>query len=166
MTVEWFTPIEILDRVRKTFGGKIDLDPASCEEANKNVKASKFFTKEENGLCQKWHGKVFLNPPYGRDRKNGQAAWSKRMISAYDSEEIEEGILLVNSATGNKWFKPLKERLICFPDFRIKFLSEGKDDPTHSNAIIYFGKNEESFISAFEDLGAVMKMVSVKTHSE
>lgn len=156
ISVEWFTPPEILNLVREVLG-TIDLDPASCETANQLVQAEQYFTQADNGLTKEWHGKVFLNPPYG---KHGQKQWSRRMVDAYLSKEIEEGILLVNSATGNKWFKPLKEFPICFPDFRIKFISGMKESPTHSNALVYFGDNVELFAEKFGTIGAVMKKIS------
>ncbi len=60
---EWYTPPEIIELVR-TVLGEIDLDPASCIEAQRTVMAKRFYTKHNDGLCQKWLGRVFLNPPY------------------------------------------------------------------------------------------------------
>jgi ParB family transcriptional regulator, chromosome partitioning protein len=44
--------------------GAFDLDPASCEEANQTVKATKFYGAADNGLEHEWYGKIWLNPPY------------------------------------------------------------------------------------------------------
>ncbi len=55
--------MEILEDVRAVLG-QIDLDPASCEFAQKRVKAKRYFTKQDDGLQQRWFGNVFLNPPY------------------------------------------------------------------------------------------------------
>ena len=49
--VEWYTPVDILDRVRKVLGG-IDLDPASCEDANVYVEGATYYSIEEDGLKQ------------------------------------------------------------------------------------------------------------------
>lgn len=60
---EWFTPPKIIELVREVMGS-IDLDPCSCEEANKTVQASRFFTKEDDGLLRDWMGpNIFVNPP-------------------------------------------------------------------------------------------------------
>lgn len=63
-TQEHYTPVEIVEAARSVLG-VIDLDPASCLEAQRVVKAERFFTRGVNGLVQPWRGRVFLNPPGG-----------------------------------------------------------------------------------------------------
>ena len=46
--------------------GEIDLDPATHEKAQEIVKATQYFTKEDDGLKHDWHGRVWLNPPYAQ----------------------------------------------------------------------------------------------------
>ena len=41
--------------------GGIDLDPASSAEAQKTIKAKKFFSAADDGLGKKWRGRVWLN---------------------------------------------------------------------------------------------------------
>src|SRR5262249_4144059 len=60
---EWFTPPDILEMARSALGA-IDLDPASCEEANQAVKAARFYSLKDDGLKQEWHGRIWLNPPF------------------------------------------------------------------------------------------------------
>ena len=61
-TCEWPTPQALYNELADIFGG-FTLDPCATEE---NAKCVQFFTKEQDGLMQPWEGKVFMNPPYGR----------------------------------------------------------------------------------------------------
>jgi len=65
---EYGTPFDTILRAKITMGG-IDLDPASNEIFNKTVNADCFYGKESNGLKQNWHGKIWLNHPFGRGEK-------------------------------------------------------------------------------------------------
>lgn len=62
-TVEWSTPQGFFDKLNAELG-PFDLDPCAVAE---NAKCAKFYTKAENGLSQPWSGRVFMNPPYGRE---------------------------------------------------------------------------------------------------
>lgn len=69
---EWYTPTEYVHAARQVLG-KIELDPASHPDANAIVGAERYFTQEDDGLKQPWHGRVLLNPPGGLVN----AFWSK-----------------------------------------------------------------------------------------
>lgn len=58
-TDEWYTPRELVENL-----GKFDLDPYA--PSRKWYTARECYTKEDDGLAQEWHGRVFLNPPYSR----------------------------------------------------------------------------------------------------
>lgn len=83
--VEWYTPKNIIEAARLTMGG-IDLDPASCETANETVKTTRFFSRADNGLAQKWQGRVWMNHPFGRDN----ALWIKKLVDEYESGNVTE----------------------------------------------------------------------------
>lgn len=139
VTNEWYTPSIYIEAARNLMGS-IDLDPASCIKANKNVKATTIFTKDDDGIEKDWFGNVWMNPPYGR---GGQALWTSKLLSEYRSGRVEQAIVLCNAATDTKWFEELWEFPICFVKKRIKFLSaddSAKHSPTHANVLIYLGR--------------------------
>ena len=112
----------------------------------------------------KERGRVFLNPPYGRDEDgSNQARWSARLIDQYRSGTTKEAILLVNAVTGEKWFAPLWDYTICFTDHRIKFYNTDGEysQPTHSNAFIYFGPDPVKFARVFSHLGVVARRMEI-----
>jgi hypothetical protein len=63
--VEWYTPLEWVDRAREVIG-TIDCDPATHWFAQRTIKATRWFDKERDGLQQQWAGNIWLNPPYAR----------------------------------------------------------------------------------------------------
>lgn len=166
---EWYTPTRYMDAVRDVMG-HIDLDPASCEEANLIVKAKHFYTEAENGFTKGWFGRVFLNPPYGycypdgRYKPNGgltaQGHWSARLAAEYQTGAVSEAILLINANTGERWFQPLWEYPVVFVCPRIKFIrgrnTDPKKGPTKGNAFVYFGPRVERFVEVFQQFGRVV----------
>jgi hypothetical protein len=162
---EWYTPAQFVEAARQVMGG-IDLDPASCAFANQVVKATRYYTQDDDGMAQRWYGRVWMNPPYGREegeRDSNQARWTRRLLEAYQAGDVTEAIMLVNAVPGNRWFVPLKAYPICFPDARIRFYNEETDagQPTHSNALIYLGSHLARFRRVFSVFGAVMGTVDV-----
>jgi phage N-6-adenine-methyltransferase len=61
-TGEWETPQVLFDQLDWIYGG-FTLDPCATAES---AKCPRFYTRSDDGLSQPWTGKVFMNPPYGR----------------------------------------------------------------------------------------------------
>ena len=150
---EWFTPSDIIEAARSVLG-EIDLDPASCDVANKIVKAEKYYTIDDDGLTKEWKGRVWMNPPYSTGKI------SLFIEKLFESKDVSEAIVLTNNATETKWFGLFFKHAtkICFPSSRIRFLKDNSElgSPLQGNAIIYFGSNGDKFSSVFKQFGTIV----------
>jgi ParB family chromosome partitioning protein len=155
LTNEWYTPGEYITAAWATLG-TIDLDPASCEEANQTVGAARIYTIADDGLTKPWHGRVWLNPPYGRLAPD----FIERLVTEYMNGNVEEAIVLVNAhSTDTKWFQPLWDYTLCFTDHRIDFGAgtERRSGSTHGSVFVYLGQNLETFKNNFAKFGPVVR---------
>lgn len=92
-TDNWATPQDFFDCLNSQY--HFTLDPCADD---KNHKCDQYFTKEIDWLSQKWSGRVFCNPPYGREMKN----WIKK--SSEESKNCEIIILLIPARTDTSYF--------------------------------------------------------------
>ena len=160
---EWYTPAEYIEAARKAMGG-IDLDPASSEIANRTVKASIYFTAEDDGLSKPWTGRVWMNPPYAQPLV---AQFSDTISEHFDAGEITQACVLVNNATETAWFQRMvaSADAVCFPRGRVKFLNPDGAPvgaPLQGQAVIYFGNRMEAFSERFSTFGPVLAVRSVE----
>ena len=92
---EWYTPVPYVVSVLSVLGS-IDLDPASCDEAQRVIKAGKYYTAEDDGLVQPWHCNLYLNPPYSMPLVE---QFTGKAVDQYVAGNIEAAIILVNNST-------------------------------------------------------------------
>lgn len=165
---EWYTPSVYVEAARRVLG-TIDLDPASCERANRTVKATAFYSREENGLALPWYGRVWLNPPYGStDGASNIGTFTRRLVTEYQSGNVNAAILLATTKTGSSWFTDLWNYLICFVDHDINFdclvknknRYNGKATHIHGSIFVYLGTNEQAFITEFSRFGHIAKSIA------
>jgi len=154
---EWYTPPKYTDAAREVMGS-INLDPASSENANKNVGAERIMTLSDDGLNQKWEGNVWLNPPYSQPLID---KFSEKVTEKYMDGEIEQACILVNNATETKWCQRMLEKapVVCFVKGRVKFLDgqgKGTGAPLQGQVIIYMGDSPERFYNEFKKFGVIL----------
>jgi ParB family chromosome partitioning protein len=156
---EWYTPADYIKAAREALG-RIDLDPASSEEANRVVKASRIFTADDDGLSQAWSGRVWLNPPYAQPLVS---QFCEKVAQHAEAGDIDAAIVLVNNATETQWFRRLVSvaAMICHPTGRVKFWSPTKESaaPLQGQAIVYVGQNPRAFTEAFASFGYIVSVV-------
>lgn len=152
---EWYTPAKYVELARKVLG-EIDVDPASCDYANKTIKAKTYYTIDNNGLDKQWNGKVWMNPPYAADLVQ---KFTDKMVSEFESGNTNEAIVLVNNATETQWFNNMIQdaSAVAFPNGRIRYESTSREmnTPIQGQAFIYFGNNKNKFCDVFKEIGWV-----------
>lgn len=90
----WSTPPELVRELEREFG-TFDLDPCCRAET---AKAPTYYTAQDDGLKQRWFGKVWLNPPYSKP-----APWLRKAAE----READLTVSLLPVRTDTKWFHEL-----------------------------------------------------------
>lgn len=155
LTNEWYTPASYIEAARLVLGA-IDLDPASCEEANETVQATRFLTGDDDGLTFEWHGRVWLNPPYGRIA----GPFIDYLVDEFEAGHTTAAVALVNAhCTDTQWFQRLWDHTLCFTDHRIDFAAgtEDRSGSTHGSVFVYLGPDADLFAKHFAEFGAVVR---------
>jgi hypothetical protein len=160
--VEWWTPPKYMELVREVLG-EIDLDPASCARADKNVQARVFYDKVANGLVQPWFGRLYINSPYGKPGRGVAIAkdFIKKLLMNVKTGDVTEAIALLNSnSIEAEWFRPLRENCtLCVCHKRIQFLDPAGRTaaPNHGAVFVYLGPRIERFIDVFRKIGTILR---------
>lgn len=155
-SVEWYTPPFIIAAARNTLGS-IDLDPASNAIANAIVKATRYFTKEDDAFQQDWNANpngrfdainIFINPPSPPKRW-----WMKVVDEVKDGSSaifIQYSIEALQQAQG--WTPGLKY-IVCIPKRRVPYLCTVEDLMAKINrSILKRGYSEKSELKKLEAL--------------
>lgn len=147
---EWLTPPEIIQSL-----GHFDLDPCSPIKRPWPT-ADKHYTIQDNGLYSPWAGRVYMNPPYGRQMEK----WMAKMAAHGN------GIALIFARTEtNTFFKYVWEHAdaILFLKGRLTFYkvdgTKGHFNGGAPSCLIAYGKeNHESLFNC----GLEGKLISLK----
>lgn len=151
---DWQTPQNVIDVVLQVFGGAIDLDPAAEPTPPHNVPATTHFTPADDGLYLPWGGRVYCNPPYGREI----GRWATKARVEYETGQTSrlpaEIILLLPARVDTAWWRELRNFPVCFVRGRLKFVGAEWPAPFPS-ALMYLGPNVGAFTRHAEQLGDV-----------
>lgn len=126
-TDQWSTPHDFFEKLNAEFG--FDLDVCATPD---NAKCPRYFTKLDDGLAQEWCGKVWMNPPYGREI----GKWvEKAKESARGGATV---VCLVPARTDTRWWHEHAMRgEIRFVRGRLKF-GDAKFNAPFPCAVVVF----------------------------
>jgi hypothetical protein len=149
-TTTWLTPPYILKAL-----GEFDLDP--CTPLDRPWDTAKHhYTIEDDGLIQPWFGRVWCNPPYGREMN----AFLEKMAT-HDSG----GIVLIFARTETKAFFDYvwdRAHAILFIKGRLKFYrpdgTEG-DTAGSPSVLVAYGEQE---VEVLRNCGIEGRLVELK----
>ena len=107
-----------------------------------------------------WHGRIWLNPPYGKTQQ-GQASnleyFTRHLLGQYQRGNVTEAVLLIPANTATRWFDQLWQYPICFPRFRIRFYNEHgpSNGVSFGTCFVYLGEHVQRFIEVFQHFGHI-----------
>ena len=161
-TTTWLTPRWLLDSL-----GAFDLDPC-CPPVMpwQTAKRMIHYPREagqagteidqigvEDGLLIPWFGRVWLNPPYGREIED----WMKKMA------EHNNGVALVFARTDAKWFQRYvfgKATSLLFLNKRVSFCNPDgtKGGRSASPSVLAFYGGEQIGLHHLQALGTMVNL--------
>ena len=166
----WGTPLKYVKTIKKFFGGTIELDPCSNEYSIVNAE-TEFMLPYNDGLKEEWdYPTIYVNPPYGADRKRGTTIknWLAKCAISHEKYGAEILALVPVATNTGHWKQSVfgKARALCFLyDTRLKFLENGLDTGKGAPmacAMIYWGKNYDLFFDIFIEHGAVVDISNLQ----
>jgi hypothetical protein len=147
----WLTPPEIIEALTQT--EPFDLDPCSPIGRPWDT-ALEHFTVLDNGLVKAWHGRVWLNPPYGQQT----GRWLGRLA------DHGNGIALIFARTETEdWFEFVWPRAsaILFLKGRLYFHhvdgARAKANSGAPSALIAYGASNAIDLQASSLPGALVE---------
>jgi len=140
-STEWRTPKKLFNQLNEVYD--FQLDP--CTTKDNPLGTPYFYTKEENGLKQRWgYGNVFVNPPYNKEISK----WLEKAIYEIKRGDIENIIFLLPVRTDTCWFHKYIYDIetydfrnhiedVCFLKGRLKFTNSKNSAPFPSMIVIF-----------------------------
>lgn len=130
---DWATPQDFFDKLNQEFSFELDVCASGA-----NAKCKRYFTKEQDGLAQKWEGVCWMNPPYGR-------VISRWMKKAYESSVAGATVVcLVPARTDTAWWHDYATRgEVRFIRGRLKFGGQKNCAPFPSAVVVFRPTQED-----------------------
>ena len=101
-------------------------------------------------MAKPWAGRVWFNPPYGRE----VGTWTAKLVDEYNGGSVTEAIALIPARVDTEWFRRLDPFPRCFPYGRLVFSNHENSAPFPA-AIPYLGRNVLHFAKVFGAIGGI-----------
>lgn len=124
-TNTWLTPLWLIKEL-----GEFDLDPCGFDGHNT---AKRIIVLPRDGLYENWFGRIWLNPPYGREARDWLAKLQKH----------GDGIALVFARLETSWLQPYLKNGFFIIKGRLKFLDQSMLEQSNAGTgsiLIPFGR--------------------------
>jgi hypothetical protein len=138
-TDEWLTPLWVIRRL-----GDFDLDPCAPTVRPWDMAQKHYTLADGDGLTLPWHGRVWLNPPYGRETFK----WMAKLA------EHRSGVGLIFARTDTRGFHEQifkRAHSLFFFEGRLKFCDvagvEG-DAPNAGSLLVSYSETDSQAISS------------------
>ena len=130
---EWASPQWLVDQCATEFG-PFDLDPAASAAT---AQAPTFYTIYDDGLGQRWKGRVWMNPPY-----SDVGQWMAKAAAEVAIGNAELVVCLVPARVDARWYRAATTvaSVVRILPQRVKFGSLSDSAPFPS-AIIVLGSD-------------------------
>lgn len=154
---DYFTDPAIVDAARQAMGG-IDLDAASHWLANRELRIPDYFHTGRSAFTNDWHGRVWLNPPYGNN-----APWIERICHYVNTGDVKQLCMLSPTwAFTTKQAEPLLElvsaHVLLSPTPTFWGNALGRTGSNHPHSVVYIGDRVDEFLHAFSAHGIPMQL--------
>ena len=155
---ERYTPLDVVQAARFTLG-EILLDPASTAKANEVVEATRFITREEDGLKVEWLGSVFLSPPAALPGE-----FIEKCVANLVGGQVKQAIVLTDALTWLPWWHRIANAsaALCHVRGSLDFTHEDGSEFNQDvgQTIFYAGRNTTEFMSSFDKFGFILSWAS------
>jgi site-specific DNA-methyltransferase (adenine-specific) len=126
---EWSTPQHYFDALDARHHFTLDV----CATAE-NAKCAAYFTRADDGLAQRWTGRVWCNPPYGR----AIGLWLRKAWESVESGDAELVVLLVPARVDTAWWHDYAARgEVEFLRGRLRFGGAESGAPFGSALVVF-----------------------------
>ena len=174
-SIKWRTPEVFEETLNKLT--KIGLDPCGHPRTKLHALKQYLLSQGEDGLKKSWRGRglVFVNPPYGRDKKRKNKPrtliWLLKALREIRKDPTMEIVFLIAARMDSGAFQDIvfkRAQAVCYWRGRMKFHGKTKSGKLvgalFPSAVVYFGPRPKKFKAAFEGKGHVDFLTVPKIH--